>query len=353
MISSLSLLVSVIKQPWGWDCEQCGTIYCDVTQSYDRQSYYFRLLVEDNNTEALVAMNENRNISAFITGDPNILQQLEGIESYKIISLIQSLDVKFINLDTYSVSNEVLDFIFDGNHYVLNHNMIQRIVEHKASHLKADLTVKNYTTLELLDYKPLLAYVHENLADYVQDIMLAESNTQEDAASIVRLLHHLITDITLCDRVIAHQHFEFDQLSDCCSDLLETNRDEVLAIWNSGLVHNKVKASWQNAMVYWNSFALTDELGNWLANHSNLISSSDCNCVTSDFISELIQSDLDDAAYRDFLTILHLDSFEVREQKHDCHTRPNGDCLTLAVMLPTIFVKKSRCFTSICSSSAG
>ena len=301
-------LISLLAPKWKgmWD-----TVYSDVTQSFDRQLFYFRLLVEENNTEALVAMNEKGNISTFIVDHPHILQQLEGIESHKIISLIQALDVKFTRLETYRVSCEVLDCIFDGDYYVLNYDMIQCIVTQKAPNLTADLAVKNYSALERLGYEPLLSHVHANLADYVQNIILTDSNTQEDVVCIVQLLHHLITDISLCDRVIAHQHFELEQLSSCCRDLLETNHDEILAIWNSILAHNKVKASWQNAMVYWNSFALTDELSDWLANHSELICASDCNCVTSDFIRELIQSDLDNTAYRDFLKILHVDSFEV------------------------------------------
>lgn len=301
-------LISLLAPKWQgmWD-----TIYSDVTQSYERQLFYFRLLVEDNNIEAIVAMNDSSNISAFLTGNPNILQQLEGIEPRKIIDLIQAVNVKFTQLDTYHVSNEVLDFIFDGSYYVLNDHMIQCIVAYKAPHLTTKLAAQNYTTIELLDYKPLLVYVHENLADYVQNIVLADSNIHEDIVSIIRLLHYLITEISLCDKVIAHQQSVFDHLSDCCNDLLETNSDEVHAAWNSILMHNKLMVTWQNAMDYWNAFKLTDELSDWLTNHCEQLCALDCDCVTSDFINQLIQSDLDDVIYGKLLTILRVKSFEV------------------------------------------
>jgi hypothetical protein len=141
--------------------------------------------------------------------------------------------------------------------------------------------------------------------------MLADTNTQEDIASITRLLHHLIGEITLCDKIIAHQQLVFDHLSDCCSDLLETNPDEVLAIWDSILMHNKANVTWQNAMDYWNAFELTDELCSWLTKHCELLCALDCNCVTSDFINQLIQSDLDGVAYRKLLTILRVETFEI------------------------------------------
>lgn len=301
--------ISLLAPKWQrmWD-----TIYSDVTQSYERQLFYFRLLVDDNNIEAIVAMNENGNVSTFLTGNPNILQQLEGIEPRKIIDLIRAVNVKFTQLNTYHVADEVLDFIFGGSYYVLNYHMIQSIVTYKAPQLTTNLATKNFTTIKLLDYKPLLAYIHENLTDYVQNIVLADSNTQEDVVSILRLLRHLITEISLCDKVIAHQQLVFDHLSDCCNDLLETNSDEVLAVWNSILMHNKLKVTWQNAMDYWNSFELTDELNNWLANHCEQLCAMECDCVTSDFINQLIQSDLDDDIYGKLLTILHVEPFEVK-----------------------------------------
>lgn len=283
----------------------------DVTLTYERKIFYLSLLISEVDVERLSKMNEEHKINDFIENNVDILQQLLIVQNQRLISLIESMGIVFKNVLIENASAEVLEYIFTNQCYELNSTMIQRIVEFKNSTLTSGLDTQNYTTIIALGYEPLIEYVWANLKKYVETIVLKLCNVSEKTEQIMELLVRCIDDSEICLKIINHEEFCLDDITECCKNLGSENAEEVKILWDELLLKEKVRLSWNSIEQYWNRYGFKSELIQYIETNVERLEHLDSNSMSKGGIEGFIKSTVKEAVFEKLLPKLKLDNFSI------------------------------------------
>lgn len=309
----IRLLASVWDGMWNHIVE-------DVTLTYERKIFYLSLLINEMNAERLSEMNEEQKINDFIENNVDILQQLLSVQNQRLISLIDCIGIVFKNVLIENVSAEVLEYIFTNQHYELNSIMIRRIVEFKDNTMISGLDTQNYTTIIALGYAPLIDFVWGNLNDYVETIVLAPHNINEKIERTMELLEKCINDSDICLRIINHEEFCLDDITECCKNLGSKNAEKVKVIWDELLLKEKVRLSWSNIEQYWTRYGFKSELIRYIEVNTEGLEHLDSKSMGERVIEEFIKSTVEESVFESLLQKLKLNEFnlpldEISEQR--------------------------------------
>lgn len=279
--------------------------------TYERKVYYLTMLISNSDTEVLVAMNANHEMSSFIEQNEDILQRLVSVDSYKVIATIENLHVMFNKVFIENVPERVLDYIFDNNYYELNPFMIQQVVVYKNSVLVPDLKTKNYTTVINMCYAPLIKYIRENLSHYIERVILIEEQSFDNEELVVDLLERSIDDIEQCIRIIEHEQLSVKDITVCCGNLLSEKKEAVKYIWNTLLKESKITPTWKNIISYWLEFKFTHSLLDYIETHIEDLICADSQCIGCDFFQEFIGTEISDNAFEVLLPYINVKSADI------------------------------------------
>ena len=281
-------------------------IYCNPAISDDKKAFYLALILQNATIIRIKEMDTNKSISNFMTSHKDILVLLASlnksnhikVDETKIIEVIAELNIKFENLDTNGVPSTILDYIYENNYYIINYHMIYCIVNFKNSSKAEFLSTQNYTTILSVGYEPLIANIHDHFNDYIHDIVLSDTNIEEEESAVCSILEKCIDDLDTCVQVIEHEKISFDSFEDCCSDLLEQNESAVKVLWDALLNSNKVSSTWRNVLQYWNAFQFTQELETFIEKNANILHADSSPVESEEFIRSFIKSEISVDAFR-------------------------------------------------------
>jgi len=289
-----------------WDA-----VYHNNVLTYERKIRYLSSLFYCLNMETLSALNRNGSIVKFFIEHDDILQSLPKDLAERISQIITEFKICFQQLKVTGVSPQLLDFIFDNQHYELNVDMIRSIVEHKGAHFCDRLDLQNYTAITELGYGELLDHVHQKLEMYVDNVVLRETNVEESMQCVDSLLERMIEDIPRCKKVIIHENIFVVTLTSMCHNLIETNRDAVLEIWDTLISNKKVSVTWENVYDYWREYGLTVAIMSFLTLNADKLLESDFNCLEYDFKLDIIKSDLEKSIFSKLLPCIQMEDFDI------------------------------------------
>lgn len=306
-----AIFVRLLSSKWNgmWDY-----IFNNTSLIYSRKVSYLSMIINEASVASLIAMNSIGNMSKFIVGNEDILRRLSCIQNHKLIEAIEAIGVIFNNILIDDVSDDILNYIFDNNRYELNHIMIQRLVEYKDSKLAPKLKCQNYTAIIELGYKPLIEYIHKNISEYTEYIVLSENNVHESIEQIIDLLIRNIDNSDTCLKIINHEDFCIKNIEDCCGVIIDANKQAVNIIWDELLRQNKLYTSWENVYSYWIKYGFTQELVKYIEKHADKLYLMNCECINDTFIRELILSEIDDNTFKQLLPKLKLNNFDIELQ---------------------------------------
>ncbi len=307
-IINRELFIQFLTSKWSamWD-----HIYSNTQLTYERKIIYYDLILSYSEIESIVALNSKGTVNRTFEENEDILQKLNSIGIKRMIDVIETLDITFSRVNIDRVPSEILVYIFAHRHYTLNSFMINRITEFKKPSLCDQIDTQNYTTVNKLNYTPLIEYIHEYLEDYVQNIVLREFNTYEDNEAILDLLNRCIDNTELCVKIIQHEEFCLDNFQQCCYDLVDDKQTEVKILWDTLLLENKVKECWENIIFYWENFGLLPELITYIEQHSESLISCSTTCVHDKFIKELITENIDELVLIRLLPYIKMSVFSL------------------------------------------
>ncbi|HHX59180.1 MAG TPA: hypothetical protein GX707_00320 [Epulopiscium sp.] len=300
----IRLLAAAWPDMWGY-------IAKNAILTYERKIHYLTRLISNLDTEIIVLLNSNNEMSDFIEQNEDILQQLTSVDGSKIIAVIEAIQVKFRRVLIENVAEDVLDYIFDNNYYELNPLMIERIVEYKDKDLVSDLESKHYTTIIKLEYIPLIEYVRANISQYIELIVLAGEHACDEEEQILDLLERSIENQALCISIIEHEEFCMVDITCCCKNQIAENKLAVKNIWGALLKNNKILPQWENVMSYWSLFEFTQDLISYIDSHINDLMNADSQCINDDFIRGFIASEITDEAFEVLLPFIRMDDFDI------------------------------------------
>lgn len=283
------------------------------TLSYERRLKYLVLLLKYLNQDELFNINVDNCLTEYIENHKDILQRLNILENDKIIKFICTLNISFKELEIEGVPDEVLNYVFDNCYYTLNKYMIQNIIQHQNIGFLKNFEKKPYTTIIKLGYDPLIKYVQKNIEQYVETIILKQSDIADDIQEIIDLLHMILDKKEICEELIKKENFQLCKLDECLgAELAETkNKEKIKFIWDSILNENKVLATWENILIYWKNYNITECLKQFITINTDCLEKDNKIFMEDDFIRDFIKADFNDEVIEKLLPLLRMKEFDL------------------------------------------
>lgn len=197
--------------------------------------------------------------------------------------LDNALSVKFSKEDLSDVPKSMVNHISAKRYYEINEKMLYEILGQLEPDLQQGFNKHAYTNLLKLDHDEepqiqILRYIREedNLLIFMDRVVLADDNISESIDAISDLLGRLKENEDYQNRLLQHEEYVGDKLSEFTSDKPDQH------IWNLVLNNNKVKATWTMVNEYWSSFKFSRELLQFIQRNTDSIIASDQSVYTQD-----------------------------------------------------------------------
>lgn len=307
--SHSSRFVQLLSQSWDKMWEH---IYHDPVLTYNRKVHYLSLLCSYVSVDTLVKLNgKNKLMSKFFEEHDDILQMLSSVETEKMVSIIPSLDISFYELKIEGVESDILACIFENRLYAINSEMIHNVVAYQNISMCERLKTQNYTTIINLGYAPLIEYIHDNLAFYIDNIVLDGMNRDENITQIIALIERSFIDVDRCKRIIQFENFSLSNICQCCSNLYSEHKSELRSIWDILLDCGKIEPLWENVDRYWRYFGLSDILTEYIGVHADVLARKESTCLDDALQEEIIQLDIKPPVFTKLLKHMHLTAFNI------------------------------------------
>jgi hypothetical protein len=193
---------------------------------------YFKLIIEYADVS---------NIKIIFAKSKDIISDNEGFltiikDDAKLKKIINQLNIKFNNLNE-SPSNDLLDYIYNNDYYVLNIFNIRFILKLNDLLNVNDFNTKNYDTIKKSKLTNLINYIDSNINEYIEDIYLnIETNKDEIEEYYIELLNN--EDILVKNKIKLINTIE--------TLIIDINKIDDLEIIKHVLTKSKVLANWLN-----------------------------------------------------------------------------------------------------------
>jgi hypothetical protein len=175
----------------------------------------------------------------------SLVKNTNGIDYFnKITKLLKELNIKFEKIENpEDETNKLFEHIYNNNHYKINiENLLQMFLIFGKESLEEEFKISNYSTILKSDCKPLINYIHANIATYVEDVYLKlEENKLESESGLIKLLNNENLSSKLKVKII-------QKVETKISDLSNINE---LEIKTQLLINNKLLPIWKNVINYY------------------------------------------------------------------------------------------------------
>lgn len=210
--------------------------YLVQTESINEEEYISLILyyadIEDINKLALKKYLEEKNNFLFLIDDAS--------KYTKVKNILDQFDVKFKALDIPKGENQLFEFIYENENYVLNPLMIKQIISYYDKDKLESLYSAHLTTIKASGCENLYNRIWGDIKAYISNIFLTiETNTQESKEEILLLLNYDELDFEIKEKIIIKEEVLFENLDDI-SD----------ALWHLLFRYSKTKPQWENISRY-------------------------------------------------------------------------------------------------------
>lgn len=301
------LFIQLLGGAWKgiWDY-----IYNEPLLTDTRKLFYLELLLKNCSIDQIKGFDSNKKITDYFISKPDILQLLVGVEINRMKDVIEELEIKFTELETEGVPNELLEWIFDNCYYMINLPMLQNIVKHKKEDILSGLETANYTILRSLEYLPVCEYIDDNFEDYIRDVVLQiPTNKYESEESVNIMIQKLQMNPDLCREIIKKEDICIKDLSQCCLEIVQEKGDDAIWLWNAFLDTEKVIPTWKNVLLYFQYFGLTVSLEDFISAKIDTLILDSIKETTIAFTRTILLHNFNISVYRKLIEIFRLEDF--------------------------------------------
>lgn len=239
----------------------------DVLLTEDNKIYYLNVILSYAAIECIkendfvLPDTEEGAIAQYICSKPDIFERLEDVKPDKWVQIIENLGVDFYKVNLQRTDKKILEVIIDNWLYQLNDYMIKEIVQILKPEYLPQLFVKNYFCLRMLQQRQILDYIDEYINEYVETIIIGEkTNTEECREDVERIIEALLNknqdSYSLCEKVLKKEHLAH---WDTFAEFLP-QRKEAKDLWKYLLIYNRITASWENCIAYYEAFEKIDDI---------------------------------------------------------------------------------------------
>lgn len=245
-------------------CENWKSIWSFVEKepkfTKERRGKYFKLIIEHGRIENIRQIFDG--FESRISKDSSFLEIIE--DANKLKEIIKSLNIKFEVIDKSS-SEDLLDFIYEGDYYALNPEVLKTMLEHKKVFKQTEFDEKNYSALKQTNLECLVNYITCNINEYITSVYLKlDKNKDEPEELLVELLNNEEILIENKEKLINQTKALIRNVSNI----------EDLEVIDVLLEKKKVSVSWENVISVYTKCEkqLTKELISFI----NVLENSEC-----------------------------------------------------------------------------
>lgn len=275
-----------------------------------RKEFYLSLICSYGETEDIRFINENGKITKYFVNDPNILINIGTVPNDKMKSVIEVCDINFSELEISGVNDDLLDWIFDNNHYKITISMFMSLIRHRSPECYEDFLKSSHTTLMNLSYTQMLNFIDLNFEEYVQEIVLGiYTNTEESLEAVLDIIQRC-KDHDCIMVLIQKENVVLNDLEKCKWGHIDNN--DIMVFWDLWMDNNKLKPTWKNVVVYWHYYGVTSSFVRYLVLEADkLIQEEYTGMFDPAMIAEIIQSDMEADGFEKIMTKLRLSEFDI------------------------------------------
>ena len=162
----------------------------------------------------------------------------------KLKKVIKKLEIVFSKIDFEYGSDEMLSFIYKGNHYQLNIDMISSIAKKFGDFKQVEFDNSNYFAIKTSKADNLIQYIETNIDDFIENVYLKIStNINEKENYLIDLLNDENIQIDNKKSIILKVETKIKKLS-------TIDDPELYSIL---FEQNKLLPSWENLLYDYNT----------------------------------------------------------------------------------------------------
>jgi len=231
---NLNLFIKILCSHW---ISIWGYYLNDVTYSDEQLNKILKYIIEYADIESITKIDKQSNLKNHLTKDPEILNIISNND--KLIGVISDLQLKFIDLDFENSPDNILDFIYENNHYNFNEKIVRKIVKKYGEFEQVSFDNSNYSSLKNSKSDRLINYIEANINDYIKNIYLKlETNINEEQKAYLELLNHSKLSLKLKKEVIKKVVTKISDVS-----LIED-----INLLSFAIENNKIEPKWYNLL---------------------------------------------------------------------------------------------------------
>lgn len=273
---NIELFISKLSNQWS---NMWNFIYNESTYDDEKLDNYLSLLIKYADIKDIKLQNINETLSTYISNKDDFIELItEDKYIDKIKKTIKILEIKFENIKEFTLDTKIFKYIYEGNFYKINVNMIENII---GKTFTSELSKYNYTTIIDFKKEKLIKYIEDNIEMYLEEVFFKlDNNTKESEKTVLELLKNPNISNTYKKDIIKKEDVLIGSLLDIDEEL-----------WNTIFEENKIKTTWANILEYYEKVAnSTKNIIYYLNIDTNYIELSAQKIVESDKYSyELIE----------------------------------------------------------------
>lgn len=252
---------------------------------------FFIYMIDYCDLGQIINLNSKNNISKFIVETPDLLRTAftNTLNSKNDVSIWETvldlLKIKFVSLNIDGVNHKLLDYIFDQDLYVINKDMISTIIGYKDKNLQSVLNKQIYTTINKLNYKPMINYVNSNIKIFIDDVFLSEDNDSEDLEYLIEIIEKAIK----LDDLTYISIFENKKFNIYLNDFIHIDYSTLTNITQRDvrdciLKNNHITPCWKYVIEYWDEYGYSNTLSQFVENNISKISRTYNGKLSNEFL---------------------------------------------------------------------
>ena len=248
--------------------------------SLEKKEAYLKLILEYADISTIKIIGTNSKLIEFISNKKDFLIVITDED--KIKKIIKELNPKFKLIDNAKQTLDLFNFVYEGNFYDINYNMIELILKIKSNSENLNLEKANYTSIQNSECTSLTKYIDDNIQKYNSTVFLKlGNNTKENENAVLKLLNNNKLINSDKEKIISKEEVLISNLSD-----IENN--EVSGIL---LKLSKTKPVWTNIIDYYvnNENILDENIMLFINNRENAVGLSTLKIPYNAENNELIQ----------------------------------------------------------------
>jgi hypothetical protein len=225
-----------------------GFIESNPDFSEDLKNDIFKSIIEYGDIKAIIEISNQSSFTKFIISDPLFLNITNNQDKLK--KVIKELKISFSKIDFENSSDEMLSFIYEGNYYQLNVEMIASVIKKFGEFNQVEFDNSNYFAIKTSKADQLIQYVETNIDNYIENVYLKIStNINEKEEYLIALLNNENIEIDNKEYIISQIETKITKLS-------TIDDSELYSIL---LKNNKLIPSWENLLYSYDNSNIEEE----------------------------------------------------------------------------------------------